>query len=105
MSPTSTWCCHTTPPVSTTTRTTLPHKHGPHGTPPSATPAGITSSQPSGSPKFERSEQHSEISERTPFRGSKVSECGFPRGTAQGTLAHASSDDLAFYYAALKSQA
>src|SRR6266436_7538569 len=57
-SPTSTWCCHTTPPDSTTTRTTLPRKHGPHGKPPPAgTPAGPTSSQSSGSPKFERSEQ------------------------------------------------
>src|SRR5882672_9058098 len=62
MSPTSTWRCHTTPPVSTTTRTTLPRKHGPHGKPPSAgTPAGPTSSQSSGSPKFERSEQQERI--------------------------------------------
>ncbi len=60
--PTSTWCCHTTPPASTTTRTTLPRKQGPHGKPPSAgTPAGPTSSQPSGSPKFERSEQQQRI--------------------------------------------
>jgi Phosphotransferase enzyme family len=57
-SPTSTWRCHTTPPVSTTRRTTLPRKHGPHGKRPSAgTPAGPTSSQSSGSPKFERSER------------------------------------------------
>src|SRR5215210_3199345 len=57
-SPTSTWCCHTTPPVSRTTRTTLPRKHRPHGKPPSAgTPAGPTSSRSSASPKFERSEQ------------------------------------------------
>ena len=48
----------TTPPDSTTTRTTLPPKRTPHGKPPSAgTPAGPTSSQPSGSPKFERSER------------------------------------------------
>ena len=30
-SPTSTWHCRTTPPVSTTTRTTSPRKRGPHG--------------------------------------------------------------------------
>src|SRR6202167_2642443 len=48
----------TTSPVSTTTRTTSPCKRGPHGKPPPAgTPAGQTSSQSSGSPKFERSEQ------------------------------------------------
>src|SRR4029077_4825075 len=57
-SPTSTWHCRTTPPVSTTTRTTSPRKRGPHGEPPSAgTPAGPTSSQSSGSPNFERSER------------------------------------------------
>lgn len=49
---------HTTPPVSATTRTTSPRKRGPHGKPPSAgTPAEPTSSQSSGSPRFERSEQ------------------------------------------------
>lgn len=70
MSPTSTSCCHTTPPVSTTTHTTLPHKHGPHGQPPSAgTPPGSTSSQPTGSPKFERSgEQRHESPPKTPRR-------------------------------------
>src|SRR3954467_6576574 len=57
-SPSLTWCCHTTPLVSTTTRTTLPRKHGPHGKPPSAgTPAEPTTSRSSDSPKFERSEQ------------------------------------------------
>src|SRR6185312_13955849 len=46
------------PPVSATTRMTSPRKRGPHGKPPSAgTPPGPTSSQSSGSPKFERSEQ------------------------------------------------
>src|ERR671927_341251 len=53
-SPTSTWCCPTTLPVSTTRRTTSPRKRGPRGKPPSA---GTTSTQSSGSPKFERSEQ------------------------------------------------
>src|SRR3954462_11301916 len=42
------------PPVSTTTRTTSLRKRRPHGKPPSA---GTTSTQSSGSPKFERSEQ------------------------------------------------
>src|SRR3954447_20698513 len=56
MFPTSTSCCLTTPPISTTTRTMLPRKHGPPGMPPSASRAGITSSQPSGSLKSERSE-------------------------------------------------
>src|ERR687887_178164 len=61
-SPISTWCCHTTPPDSTTTRTTLPRKQRPHGKPPSAgTPAGPTSSQSSGSPKFGPSEQQQRI--------------------------------------------
>src|SRR5512138_3338585 len=53
-SPTSTWCCPTTLPVSTTRRTTSPRKRGPHGKPPSA---GTTSTQSNGSPKFERFEQ------------------------------------------------
>ena len=53
-SPTSTWCCLTTPPVSTTARMTSPRKRGPHGKPPSA---GTTSTPSSGSPKFEGSEQ------------------------------------------------
>src|SRR5262249_51464045 len=55
--PTSTWRCRTTPPVSATTRMTSPRKRGPHGKPPSAgTPAGPTSSQSSGSPRFARSD-------------------------------------------------
>src|SRR5437763_7413013 len=58
MSPTSTWCCPTTPPVSTTARTTSPRKRRLHGKPPSA---GTTSTQSSGSPKFERSEQRQRI--------------------------------------------
>src|SRR5918993_1483553 len=53
-SPTSTWCCHTTPPVSTTARTTSPRKRRPHGKPQSA---GTTSTRSSGSPKSGRSEQ------------------------------------------------
>ena len=57
-SPTSTWCCPTTPPVSTTARTKSPRKRRPHGRPPSA---GMTSTQSSGSPKFERSEQRQRI--------------------------------------------
>src|SRR5436190_161558 len=57
-SPTSTWCCPTMPPVSPTTRTTLLRKRRPHGKPPSA---GTTSTQSSGSPKFERSEQRQRI--------------------------------------------
>src|SRR5215475_3405171 len=52
-SPISTWCCPTTPPVSTTARTTSPRKPRPHGKPPSA---GTTSTQSRGSPRFERSE-------------------------------------------------
>src|SRR4051812_47316704 len=56
MFPPSPSCCLTTPPISTTTRTMLPRKHGPPGMPPSASRAGITSSQPSGSLKSERSE-------------------------------------------------
>ena len=54
MSPISTWCSHTTPPVSMTRRTTSPRKRRPPGKPPSA---GTTSTQSSGSPKFEQSEQ------------------------------------------------
>src|SRR5262245_10103286 len=54
-SPTSTWCCPTTPPVSTTARTTSPRKRRPHGKPPSV---GTTSTQSSGSPKFERSKHY-----------------------------------------------
>ena len=53
-SPTSTWCCPTTPPDSTTERTTSPRKLRPHRKPPSA---GTTSTPPSGLPKSERSEQ------------------------------------------------
>src|SRR5262244_968720 len=53
-SPTSTWCCPTTPPVSTAARMTSPRKRRPHGKPPCA---GTTSTQSSGLPKFERSEQ------------------------------------------------
>src|SRR5215831_14967446 len=46
------------PPVSATTRMTSPRKRGPHGKPPSAgTPVGPTSSQSSGSPRYERSEE------------------------------------------------
>src|SRR5688572_12099786 len=58
MSPTSTWCCPTMPPVSTTMRTTSPRKRRPHGKPPSA---GTTSTRSSGSPKCERSEQRRRI--------------------------------------------
>jgi hypothetical protein len=57
-SPTSTWCCPTTPPVSTTARSTSPRKRRPHGKPPSA---GTTSTQSSGLPKLERSEQRQRI--------------------------------------------
>src|SRR5688500_5017478 len=46
------------PPVSTTTRTTSLRKRRPHGKPPSA---GTTSTQSSGSPKFERCEQRQRI--------------------------------------------
>src|SRR5205823_1003095 len=46
------------PPVSPTTRTTSLRKRRPHGKPPSA---GTTSTQSSGSPKFERSEQRQRI--------------------------------------------
>src|ERR1700688_3591799 len=46
------------PPVSTTARTTSLRKRRPHGKPPSA---GTTSTQSSGSPKFERSEQRQRI--------------------------------------------
>jgi len=56
-SPTSTWHCRTTPPVSTTTRTTSPRKAGRMGSRRLLDPSGPTSSQSSGSPKFERSEQ------------------------------------------------
>ncbi len=42
--------------VSTTARTTWPRKPGPLGMPPSASRAGITSSQPSGSLKCERTD-------------------------------------------------
>jgi hypothetical protein len=52
----STWCCLTTPPVSTAARTTSPRKRRPHGKPPSA---GTTSTQSSGLPKFERSDSGS----------------------------------------------
>src|SRR4051812_43548401 len=56
MFPTSTSCCLTTPPISTTTRTMLPRKHGPPGMQPSASGAVITSPQPGGSLKSGRSE-------------------------------------------------
>src|SRR5688572_15493891 len=46
------------PPISTTTRRTSLGKRRPHGKPPSA---GTTSTQSSGSPKFERSEQRQRI--------------------------------------------
>src|SRR5215470_80082 len=57
-SPTLTWCCPTTPPASTAVRMTSPRKRRPHGKPPSA---GTTSTQSSGLPKFERSEQRQRI--------------------------------------------
>src|SRR5882724_10773742 len=92
-SPTSTLCCPTTPPVSTTAGTTSPLKRRPHGRPPSA---GTTTTQSSGSPKFERSENafnprasRSGGSKRTALRadGSELrllAACGDHRGRGQG---------------------
>src|SRR3954468_13503814 len=79
MFPTSTSCCLTTLPISTTTRTMLPRKHGPHGMPPSASRAGITSSQPSGSLKSEGSESETAGLERRSL---------LPLERHSGTLAH-----------------
>src|SRR5882724_7394065 len=60
-SPISTWCCPTTPPVSTAARMTSPRKRRPHGKPPSA---GTTRTQSSGLPKFGRSEQRQRLDDR-----------------------------------------
>jgi hypothetical protein len=85
MSPTSIWCCPTTLPVSTTRRTTSPRKRGPHGKPPSA---GTTSTQSSGSPKFERSEQQRQRIQRphllpgssAPLSTTRLDGSGAPNG-------------------------
>src|ERR1700704_6071956 len=60
-SPTSPWCCPTTPSVSTTARMTSPRKRLPRGKPPSA---GAMSTQSSGLPEFERSGQRQQTERR-----------------------------------------
>src|SRR4029453_7800662 len=72
-SPTSTWGCPTPPPVSTAARTTSPRKRRPHGKPPSA---GTTSTQSSGSPRFERAKHQSSQSAAVPLPPSPRSVMG-----------------------------
>src|SRR5262245_41004969 len=57
------------PPVSTTARTTSLRKRRPHGKPPFA---GTTSTQSSGSPKFERSEQRQRTARRLEQLGRNI---------------------------------
>src|SRR5918997_7158695 len=85
MSPTSTWYCPTTLLVSTTRRTTSLRKRRRHGKPPSA---GTTSTQSSGSPKFERSEQQRQRIQRprllpgssAPLSTTRLDGSGAPNG-------------------------
>src|SRR6478752_84394 len=58
MSRTSTWCCPTTPPISTMTLTTSPLRHRPPGRPPSA---GTTTTPSRSSREFDRSEGRAPI--------------------------------------------